>query len=221
MKKIISIAVVMSFVLGINAFAFTDISGHWSEEYVNKMSEQSLINGYPDGTFLPDNAVTKAEFIKILCDVFGLPVKAGGNVFYDDVDGDDWYEPYLYTAMAIMTPDESGSFGGGEAITRIEAADAMLIVYGIEPDSRSASAYFMGDYVSYAADEAACAVISAALDNGIMQGKDGSFGPYDTLTRAELCTLVMRTVETKGMPDADTSTAINSLIELLIETLEN
>ena len=39
----------------------TDVAGHWSEQYVKYGVENGYISGYPDGTFLPDKAVTRAD----------------------------------------------------------------------------------------------------------------------------------------------------------------
>ena len=50
----------------------------------------------------------------------------------------------------------------------------------------------MADYAEYQDDPAMCSMISAAIDNNIMLGKDTGFAPFDYLTRAELCTLLRR-----------------------------
>ena len=49
---------------------FIDISGHWAEEAINQAYANNRINGYEDGTFRPDNKITRAEAIKILNSVF-------------------------------------------------------------------------------------------------------------------------------------------------------
>lgn len=42
---------------------FSDIAGHWAREYINKAAVNKLLLGYPDGTFRPDNYITRAEVI--------------------------------------------------------------------------------------------------------------------------------------------------------------
>lgn len=39
----------------------TDIKGHWAEKHINKLVDYGVVNGYPDGTFKPDNTITRAE----------------------------------------------------------------------------------------------------------------------------------------------------------------
>jgi hypothetical protein len=43
-----------------------DISGHWAEEAIRRLMARGLMKGYPDGSFRPDQAVTRAEIAVIL-----------------------------------------------------------------------------------------------------------------------------------------------------------
>lgn len=44
----------------ITAGAFTDTTGHWAESAINKWSQEyGIIQGYDDGTFRPDNSITR------------------------------------------------------------------------------------------------------------------------------------------------------------------
>ncbi len=45
---------------------FSDISGHWAEKFIESAHSYGFINGYPDGTFKPDQAITRAETMKIV-----------------------------------------------------------------------------------------------------------------------------------------------------------
>lgn len=45
---------------------FSDISGKWYTEYINLAAELAIVNGYPDGTFRPDNLITRAEAMTIV-----------------------------------------------------------------------------------------------------------------------------------------------------------
>ena len=48
---------------------FSDVSGHWAEKYIRNVYFAGLMEGYPDGTFAPDKAVTRAEFAKVIDEV--------------------------------------------------------------------------------------------------------------------------------------------------------
>jgi len=42
---------------------FSDIAGHWAAGYINKAAANRLLEGYPDGTFRPNNYITRAEAV--------------------------------------------------------------------------------------------------------------------------------------------------------------
>lgn len=45
---------------------FTDISGHWAENFIKSARGYGFIDGYPDGSFKPDQLITRAETMKIV-----------------------------------------------------------------------------------------------------------------------------------------------------------
>lgn len=83
--------------MSLNVFAagndFSDVDGHWAEETIIKFKEKNIISGYPDGTFRPDNSVTRAEFAKIIKEAFDLQEK--NLLDYEDIKQEAWYYPYL------------------------------------------------------------------------------------------------------------------------------
>jgi len=52
---------------------FTDISGHWAEAWIEELYDQGITGGYPDGTYRPENRVTRAEMAVFLVNAFNLP----------------------------------------------------------------------------------------------------------------------------------------------------
>ncbi len=45
---------------------FTDIDGHWAQQYINDAANAGLVNGYEDGTFGPNKAITRAEAMALV-----------------------------------------------------------------------------------------------------------------------------------------------------------
>lgn len=45
---------------------FTDISGHWASDYINRAAVRGWISGYPDGTFKPNQYITRAEAMTLI-----------------------------------------------------------------------------------------------------------------------------------------------------------
>ena len=50
---------------------FYDTEGHWAEPYINRAAEVGWINGYSDGSFKPDRAITRAEAVTLVNAVLG------------------------------------------------------------------------------------------------------------------------------------------------------
>ena len=74
---------------------FTDISGHWANEYINRAVERGWIQGYVDGTFKPDQYITRAEAMTLINNVLNRHVQAE-NMLDDMVTWTDnapgaWY----------------------------------------------------------------------------------------------------------------------------------
>lgn len=147
MKK--AIAYVLSVFLAFSAAPhvsaetkFNDTDGHWSENIIEKWQDYGYVNGYPDGSFKPDNPVTRAELSRILTSAFDLTENE--QLSYDDVTDDEWYLPYLeksakyIPAYSLVLPYESNipyaeneenggnAFLPSENALRIHVAEALI-----------------------------------------------------------------------------------------------
>lgn len=74
---------------------FEDIAGHWAAKEINEAFINGIINGYDDGTFKPDQAVTRAEAMKIVNGILGRTTDTceliDGVKLWPDVAPDAWY----------------------------------------------------------------------------------------------------------------------------------
>ena len=68
--------------------AATDTSGHWAEASINSWINSGYISGYPDGTFRPNNAISRAEFVTIANKAFGFTSSQG--ISFNDVKAGYW-----------------------------------------------------------------------------------------------------------------------------------
>lgn len=81
------------------AEAFSDISGHWGEKYINSFSKLDLVKGYPDGTFKPDRIITKAEAVTVLNRVAKIAQQEVDENIFEDVDEGYWAYLDIYAAV--------------------------------------------------------------------------------------------------------------------------
>ena len=74
---------------------FSDVSGHWAAEYINRAAEKGWITGYPDGTFRPDQYITRAEAMTLVNRVLNRRTHAEDMledmIKWPDNPEDAWY----------------------------------------------------------------------------------------------------------------------------------
>ena len=136
-----TLAVVLAVAMALTTFSigvvsaantYSDISGHWAESYINKWSNRSVINGYEDGTFRPDNYISRAEAAKVIVSAKGVTALSG--VTFTDVADGEWYALYVSRAVAAgyVTGDAEGTFRPDDPITREEACAIVARAYAVE-----------------------------------------------------------------------------------------
>ena len=166
----------------IEAFAATDTSGHWAEASINNWINSGFISGYPDGTFRPNNAISRAEFVTLANRAFGFTRSQG--ISFDDVKLGYWAYGEIQKGVAAgyIQGDSNGKFRPGSAVTRQEAAVMLSKLKGYDSDEAGAYNYTdRGDMANWAVG-----AIGAVSRNGIMSGyPNGTFRPQQSLTRAE------------------------------------
>ncbi len=99
---------------------FSDVPGtHALNTAISTIANAGIINGYPDGTFRPDNTITRAEFASILSKFVEV---TGEEVSFSDVSG-HWAESVIadIAAAGWINGYEDGTFRPDGLITRAEA----------------------------------------------------------------------------------------------------
>ncbi|WP_422448697.1 S-layer homology domain-containing protein [Thermoanaerobacterium sp. DL9XJH110] len=191
LKKSISLLLVaLMLISGVPAFAqgtsFSDIQGHWASEKIVKWATRGIISGFEDGTFRPNNNITRAEFAKILNGVFGFQNKSDQQ--FADVSSNAWYADELLKAR------EAGYFKGStgnmalpnERLTRQDAATMLARVFNLK-ESNSAENFKDAVDISGYAKGAVGALVQAGAINGL---PDGTFKPKNPITRAETIKII-------------------------------
>ena len=168
---------------------FSDIAGHWAEKSILELNERGIINGYPDGTFRPDESITRAEFTVLCMNAFSTKQ---GNVidgFSDVLTGDWYYSAVMKAAGAGIIYGSGGVFRPNDTITR---EDAAVILYRlIQTELQNTEAEFSDwEEISDYAREA----VGVMTARGIISGYDGRFAPKDNATRAMAVMMINNTI---------------------------
>lgn len=103
------------------AARFSDTGGHWAESYIDALSSRGVINGFPDGSFRPNQPVTRAQFATIVSNGFQLAGAVGAARFID-VSPSYWATSAISTAAAngLVSGFPDGTFRPEQPVTRTE-----------------------------------------------------------------------------------------------------
>jgi len=109
--------------------AFTDISGHWAESYIQEAYDRQLTQGY-NGKFRPDDSMTRAEMVTILWRAMGKPQPSGASTFTDLTQ--DWYKDAVAWAEEnkVVNGVAPGKFGPDGNVTRQQLAAVLFRLSG-------------------------------------------------------------------------------------------
>ncbi|QDH20345.1 tandem-95 repeat protein [Saccharibacillus brassicae] len=93
--------------------AASDLAGHWARSNISAVMEAGFMTGYPDGTFKPNRALTRAEAVVALNKLFGRPPLEGvERPTWSDVPTSHWAYADIEAASGSYSAVPSGS--GGE-----------------------------------------------------------------------------------------------------------
>ncbi|HYG58257.1 MAG TPA: S-layer homology domain-containing protein, partial [Symbiobacteriaceae bacterium] len=71
--------------------AFPDVAGHWAADWIKATFGAGIVTGYPDGTFKPQQAISRAEFVTIINRLLGRgPLLGRPTVRWPDVPAIHW-----------------------------------------------------------------------------------------------------------------------------------
>ncbi len=163
-----------------------DIISHWAEGNISQMVASGIVGGYPDGSFKPDNTITRAEFATMLVKAFKLENKAGKSFADTELH---WAEDYIVQAAAsgAVSGFDANTFAPDNLITREQMA--VMIARAAQLAESTVEVQFAdnGNISGWAKD--AMAVVAG---NGIMKGyPDNTIHPQGNATRAEAVTVIM------------------------------
>ena len=179
----------------IETIIFSDLGdASWAKDAILALNEMGIVKGDGKGNFLPNNNITRAEFVKILVEAFKIDSSLGTNEkSFGDVKESDWYYSYVNAAVkrGIVNGKTDTYFGAKDNISRQDMATLIYRVLTtlnkIEPVETVTKKY--SDFSSIS--EYAKNSILMLSEYGIINGfSDGSFKPMGNATRAEATQLM-------------------------------
>ncbi len=164
---------------------FNDIFGHWAKAMIENIAARGIINGYPDGSFRPNDPITREHIAVMIARAFDLEPKREATIFSDVPTNHPYYEAIMQLQQAGIIDGSDGAFNPDAPMTRAQMAKVIVLAFGLTPGGTSnfqdvSKTHWSYDYI-------------AALEaHGIALGDNGKFNPNEPVTRSEFVAFLYR-----------------------------
>jgi len=203
---------------------FDDVNAQaeWARKYIASLAARKVFEGYTDGTFKPNSAVSRVEAVVSLVRFMGLreeaedPARWNTDLLFEDEQQirkkSAWAVGYLAVAQESgLFGEISGKLHPEKAADRLWVTELIVRALGLEDAARANMNAQLGfrDSKDIPADKVG--YVKVALDKGIVTGyTDRTFRPGKSVSRAELAAMLERAED--KMPDASNDAQASGVI---------
>lgn len=195
---------------------FKDVVGHWAEPFITGLANTGLIQGFPDGTFRPNQPFNRAQFASLLKGAFALPFVREAIDFVD-VYPKFWAAPSIIKTyrMGIISGFPNRTFRPNLGVTKVQALIALM--HAIKPAVDSQSVALLKYYDDWADVPAygEAAVRTATRIGAVVNYPDRrQIKPNTALNRAEMAALFYQALAHTGrVPSLDSHYVVKGTVE--------
>ena len=170
---------------------FPDVQpGSWSAEYIDYLVAKKAIEGKPDGTFAPTEAIDRASAAKIMAITLGLEVKDGAKPTFKDAQ-DSWAAKYIAAVekAGVIQGDGTGNFNPNNQINRASMASMIVKAYKLDGKVSGQLETKFSDLNDHWGEKDANILVALGITNGTGNGWE----PDKSVTRAEAAKFIAKT----------------------------
>lgn len=190
-KRLLAAALAGTLALTPVSAIFTDTGTHWAADAIAKWSDEyHIIQGYEDGTFRPDNSITRGAFAGILDRFLKFQTAAPADTFADTA-GTYWEDAILKLNAAGVYLGNNGFAQVTAPITRQQAVVMIARAFGIDAVAVELP-YYDAELL---ADYARGPVAEMTARGYITDCQDGNFRPLEPITRAEIVNILNNMIQ--------------------------
>ncbi|MGP4060948.1 S-layer homology domain-containing protein [Halobacillus sp. H74] len=224
MKKLLTLALSLSFIFSLSitsvsaADSFPDLDkASWAKDEITYLNEEGIVNGLPDGTFGPMKNVTRAQVaIMIVRDMYPNQTHEGDVPFDDVSEGAYYYDEVSVAYEQGILKGDGENMRPEDPISRAEAVVMVDRAYDIERDGE-VDGFPDSDDIPWATES-----ILDLTSQHIINGKpDGTFAPFEDITRASFAKVLAATIEPSFRSDQLSENEIAQKTEALQEKVFN
>lgn len=177
----------------------SDISGHWAENEIPALVDRGYLKGYPDGTFRPDQSMTRAEFAAMIVSTLNPTIKPEyQDRNFTDISTHWAKESILQVARAgYLAGYPDGTFRPDERVSKYQMLVSLANGAGLSGYSTSVLSYFTDgqDVPDWAKPS-----VAHATGNGLACNYPGinTLQPLRNVSRAETTTALYQLMTKDG-----------------------
>lgn len=179
-----------------------DLQGHWAEAFIRALVAREIISGYPDGTFRPEDTITRAQYAALVSKAFDLPDRRSPSGFVD-VPPEFWAAEAIAQAerMGFIAGYPDGSFRPGETLSRVQTVVSLVNGLGLIGGIPEALAIYRdrAEIPTYASVPVAIATQKRIVVN---HPDTNRFEPNLPISRAEMAAMLYQSLVITGQAQA-------------------
>ncbi|MBD2503243.1 fasciclin domain-containing protein [Anabaena azotica] len=199
---------------------FSDVStDYWAQPFIQALAERNIIAGFPDGSFRPNQPVTRAEFAALIQKAFNQqPVRQLGASGFSDVPANYWASGAIRQAYetGFLSGYPGNVFRPNQQIPRVQAIVSLST--GLNLTTTDTASGVLSNYYADASAVPSYAVngVAAATQSNIVVNYPNirQLNPESPLTRAEAAAILYQALVRQGrvQPLASNVAAANYIV---------
>ena len=177
LKKLIASVSAVALTLSTVAFAanYTDVAEDSAYyEAVESLSKLGIVTGYEDGSYKPEETVTRAEMAALIARIQGYDetAKNSANTIFTDVPSENWASGYVAQAtnQGIINGYGDGTFGPDDPVLYEQAVKMIMATLGYTPYAKNNGDYPTGYLAAASRYEVTKGVSNAVIGSGANRG---------------------------------------------------
>ncbi|MBR6729214.1 MAG: S-layer homology domain-containing protein, partial [Clostridia bacterium] len=164
----------------VQAVTFSDVDATTTAgKAIMTLAQAGILSGDGDGTFRPNDGLSRAELCKVINKLFGYTEKDASG--FTDVSVDAWYYDQVLIAKkaGYIKGYEDGTFRGNDKVTREQACVILVRVAGLQDNGKAVE-------ITDSVAEWALSSVKLVIANGYMSLEEGNtFRATQNITRSE------------------------------------
>ncbi|MBE9179498.1 S-layer homology domain-containing protein, partial [Oculatella sp. LEGE 06141] len=184
---------------------FSDVpSDYWAAPFIAALVDRGVLSGFPDGTFKPNQPVTRAEFAAMIESAFEQNPVGRDAADFEDVPADFWASPSIDRSYQIgfLEGYPGGVFNPNQQIPKVQALVALTRGLELSPPQDPQTVVQTYEDADAIPDYATNSV-AAATESGLVVNYPNTeqLEPNQESTRAEIAALIYQAMVQAGIAE--------------------